>query len=94
MEQDSVIMELYEKVEQEKNNSSEYTLILQEFNELREKFDSTINEEQQKKLQTLFYLNNEMSVIEFKEYFKEGFSKGVKLMTEVLCKEKEKENEK
>ena len=51
MEQDSVIMELYEKVEQEKNNSSEYTLILQEFNELREKFDSTINEEQQKKLQ-------------------------------------------
>ena len=46
-----VIMELYEKVEQEKDNSSEYTLILQEFNELRQKFDSNINEEQRKELE-------------------------------------------
>ena len=94
MEQESVIMELYEKVEQEKDNSSEYTLILKEFNELREQFDSNINEEQQKELQTLLYLYGEMCTIECKEYFKEGFSKGVKLMTEVLCKEKEDKKDK
>ena len=88
MEQESVIMELYDKVEQEKDNSSEYTLILQEFNELRQKFDSNINEEQRKELQTLLYLYGEMSTIEFKEYFKIGVTKGVKLMTEVFCKEK------
>ena len=89
MEQESVIMELYEKVEQEKDNSSEYSLILEEFNVVREKFDNNISEELQKELQTLLYLYGEMSTIEFKEYFREGFSKGVKLMTEVFCKEKE-----
>ena len=89
MEQESVINELYDKVEQEKDNSSEYTRILQEFNELREQFDSNINEEQQKELQTLLYLYGEMCTIECKEYFTEGFSKGVKLMTEVFCNKKE-----
>lgn len=88
MEQDSVVIALYEKTEQEKKNSSEYTLILQEFNELRQKFDSNINEEQQKELQTLLYLYGEMDTIESQEYFKEGFSKGVKLMMEILCNEK------
>ena len=86
-----VIMELYEKVEQEKDNSSEYTLILQEFNELRQKFDSNINEEQQKELQTLLYLYGELAAIEFKEYFQAGVSIGVKLMTEVFCTDKENE---
>ena len=88
MEQESVIMELYDKVEQEKDNSNEYNLILEEFNVLREKFDSNISEEQQKELKTLFYLLDQMSIIEFKEYFRAGISKGIKIMAEVFCKEK------
>lgn len=93
MEQESVILELYNKVEQEKNNSSEYALILQEFNELRRQFDSQISEEQQKELRTLLFLMKELSTIENKEYFAKGFSKGVKLMTEVFHKEQPKAEE-
>ena len=88
MDQESIIMELYDKVEQEKDNSNEYTLILKKFNVLREKFDCNITEEQQKELQTLFYLMDKMSIIEFKEYFNFGFTKGIKIMTEVFCNEK------
>lgn len=87
MEQESIILELYDKIEQEKVNSNEYDLIQKEFNELRENFDNKIIEEQQKELKTLFYLMNEMTEIKTKEYFIEGFSKGIKLMTEVFYKE-------
>ena len=83
MEQESIITELYDKIVQEKDNSKRYNSTLKEFNELREKFDSRINEEQQNDLQKLFLLIEIMSSVENQDYFKEGFIKGIKLMTEV-----------
>lgn len=83
MEQESIITELYDKIVEEKDNSKEYSSTLKEFNELRKKFDSKIDNEQQRELQNLFYLLEIMSAIESKSYFKDGFVKGVKLMTEV-----------
>ena len=83
MEQESIITELYDKIVQEKDNSKRYNSTLKEFNELREKFDSRINEEQQNDLQKLFLLIEIMSSVENQDYFKEGFVKGIKLMTEV-----------
>ena len=83
MEQESIITELYDKIVQEKDNSKRYNSTLKEFNELREKFDSRINEEQQNDLQKLFLLIEIMSSVENQDYLKEGFIKGIKLMTEV-----------
>jgi len=81
------ILQLYNEYEMRKKNSEKYDRLLRKFNILRGEFDNNIVRNQRKELESLLSLVKTMSSIESEEYFIEGFSIGVKLMTEVFYKE-------
>lgn len=87
MKQENDILELYSAFEREKTNSKGYDKLLKKFNQLRETFADTLNEQQKNELETLIQLYKEMGIIENKEYYQEGFCKAVKLITAVFYKE-------
>jgi len=85
MEQDNIIFGLYDKVEQEKTNSSEYKKLLSNYIKLKQDFDKIITEEQKEKLDTVIDALHNMASQETKEFFKIGFLMSAKLMTETYC---------
>lgn len=87
MKKKQAILELFNNINAEKQNSSEYDTLLKEFNILREKFDKQLCNNPKEDLQRLIDLTKDMTLIEKQEFFIEGFSLATKLMTEVFYKE-------
>ena len=89
MENDSDIIEIYNKVQQSKTVSPEYIQILHQFNIDREEFDKGINEQQRQDLVELLQKMKDMSSIEKEDYFVEGYKRGARLMIQILSKQNE-----
>lgn len=87
IENDSVILKLYEQVERENSSSTEYNEVLSKFNILRDKLDDEIAPSQMEELITLLQLRNEMESKTAKYFFVEGFKLASKLMKEIFYNE-------
>lgn len=87
IEQESVILMLYEKVEQEMSSSNEYEEQISKFNILRDQFNKEITPEQQAELTILLQVKTDMESTTAKDFFIEGFKLATRLMTEVFYKE-------
>ena len=87
IEQESVILALYEKVEQEMSSSKEYKEQISKFNILRDQFNKEITPEQQSELTTLLQIKTDMESTTARDFFIEGFKIATRLMTEALYKE-------
>ena len=87
MKKKEAIIKLFNNINAEKENSSEYNTLLKEFNILREKFDKQLWTDPKEELRRLVDLTKDMAVIEKQEFFIEGFTLATKLMTEVFYKE-------
>ncbi len=87
IEQESVILKLYEQSEQEMSNSKEYTELLSKFNVCRDDLDDRLAPSQMEDLITLLQIKNDMESITARDYYIEGFKVATRLMTEVFHKE-------
>lgn len=83
----SAILELYQKVQQDKLNSPEYTKVLRKFNNCREEFDKKLSEEHRQQLTSILQIRSDIEGVGTKDYFIEGFKLATRLMTEVYYKE-------
>ena len=86
-EQESVILALYEKTEQEMSCSKEYKEQISKFNILRDQFNKEITSEQQTELNILLQIKTDMESTTARDFFVEGFKVATRLMTEVFHKE-------
>lgn len=86
-EDESVILSLYEKTEQEMSSSKEYKEQISKFNILRDQFNKEITSEQQAELNILLQIKTDMESTTARDFFVEGFKVAIKLMTEVFHKE-------
>ena len=84
MEQDSALLKLYDKIEQDRETSTEYNKLRRKSIEYRDIIEKYLTEEQQQELDILMTLKNDMAYQESKEYFIIGFTLATKLMTEVF----------
>ena len=84
---ESVIIDIYEKVLQDKETSPEYNQLRRKCIEQRNKLEKNLMEEQIKQLDNLFEERNIMDEVELREFFIEGFKRGVKIISEVYCNE-------
>ncbi len=85
-EQESIILALYEKTEQEMSSSKEYKEQISKFNILRDQFNKEITSEQQAELNILLQIKTDMEITTARDFFVEGFKVATKLMAEVLYK--------
>ena len=84
MEQDSALLKLYDKKQQDRETSTEYNKLRRKSIEYRDIIEKYLTEEQQQELDILMTLKNDMAYQESKEYFIIGFTLATKLMTEVF----------
>lgn len=89
MENKSTILELYAKVQQDKETNTEYKRLLRKSIELRSLIDQNLTKEQKDDLDKLMTLKNDMSEQECQDFFCEGFKLATNLMIETLYNEKE-----
>lgn len=89
IEQESVILALYEKTEQEMSSSKEYKEQISKFNILRDQFNKGITPSQQEELTTLLQIKTDMESTTARDFFVEGFRVATRLMAEALYKEDE-----
>ena len=82
---ESIIIDIYEKVLQDKNTSPEYNRLRRKCIEQRDKFETNLTEEQRKELDNLIEERAVMDELELREFFIEGFKRGAKIVSEVLC---------
>lgn len=82
---ESIIIDIYEKVLQDKNTSPEYNRLRRKCIEQRDKFETNLTEEQRKELDNLIEERAVMDEVELREFFIEGFKRGAKIVSEVLC---------
>ena len=82
---ESIIIDIYEKVLQDKNASPEYNILRRKCIEQRDKFETNLTEEQRKELDNLIEERAVMDEVELREFFIEGFKRGAKIVSEVLC---------
>ena len=80
MEQQDALIELFEKIEQDKGTNREYKRLHRKSIELREIIDKRLQDDQKEELNTLMTLKNDMASEECKNYFIEGFSLATRLM--------------
>ncbi len=88
-EQESVILALYEKVEQEMSSSKAYKEQISKFNILRDQFNREITSEQQEELTTLLQIKTDMESSTARDFFIEGFKIATRLMAEALYNNEE-----
>ena len=84
MEQPSILLKLYEKIEQDKETNAEYNRIRRKSIELRDIIDKRLEQDQREELNQLMTLKNDMANEECKDYFIIGFTLATKLMIEVF----------
>ena len=82
---ESIIIDIYEKVLQDKNTSPEYNRLRRKCIEQRDKFETNLTEEQRKELDNLIEERAVMDEVELREFFIEGFKRGAKIVSEILC---------
>lgn len=87
MEQPSALLELYERIEQDKSTNAEYNRIRRKSIELRDIINKRLEQDQREQLDQLMTYKNDMANEECKDYFIEGFSLATRLMIEVFYKE-------
>lgn len=87
MQENSAIKELYSITIKQTNTTEEYKELLVSYNELKEEYLKTLNQEQQKQQFTLSKLAIDMSEELNLQLFGEGFRLGVKLINEVYNNE-------
>lgn len=83
-EQESVILALYEKTEQEMSSSTEYKEQISKFNIIRDQFDKEITSEQQAELNILLQIKTDIESTTARDFFVEGFKVATRLMVEAL----------
>ena len=84
MEQPSTLLELYERIEQDKPTNAEYNRIRRKSIELRDIIDKRLQEDQKEELDQLMTYKNDMANEECKDYFIIGFTLATKLMIEIF----------
>lgn len=87
MPNESIIEELYRKMVQEEEPSTEYKKEKNRNTQLREQLEMTLTDKQKEQLNILIESRILMEDIECKDYFSKGFKIAVKIMTEVFYKE-------
>ena len=87
MEQSSALLDLYERIEQDKPTNAEYNRIRRKSIELRDIIDKRLEQDQREQLDQLMTYKNDMANEECKDYFIEGFSLAIRLITEAFYKE-------
>ena len=85
MEQESIIYGLFDKVEEEKTNSKEFSKLLSKYIKQKSEFDKTITDEQREELNNAIDTLHDMTAQENKEFFKIGFLMSAKLLAEAYC---------
>lgn len=84
---ESIIIDIYETVLENKELSPEYRRLRRKCIEQRNEFEKNLTEEQIKQLNNIFEERNIMDEVELREFFIEGFKRGAKIASEVLCSE-------
>ena len=84
---ESIIIGIYENVLENKEISPEYRRLRRKCIEQRDEFEKNLTEEQIKQLDNIFEERNIMDEVELREFFIEGFKRGAKIVSEVLCTE-------
>ena len=82
---ESIIIGIYENVLENKEISPEYSRLRRKCLEHRDEFEKNLTEEQIKQLDNIFEERNIMDEVELREFFIEGFKRGAKIASEVLC---------
>lgn len=86
IEQESVILKLYEQSEQEMSNSKDYAELLSKYNTYKVKFRAEITENQSQGLEKLLQFKTDMESITARDYYIEGFKVATRLMAEAFSK--------
>ena len=84
---ESIIEEIYRRVVQEEEPSTEYKKEKSKNTQLRDELEMTLTDKQKEQLNILIESRLVMEDIECKDYFNKGFKIAVKIMTEVFYKE-------
>lgn len=87
MKDNSAILELYNKTQDEHETSPEYKKLQREFIKLKDELDNDLDPHQKKLLDKLMELKNEMYNIECKEFYTEAYILATRIMTEVYYNE-------
>lgn len=91
MDSESDIIHIYKKLQETEPISPEYRNIIHEFNIRREEFDKNLTEEQRQELIDLLQLKTDLSGIDSREKFVEGYKRGARLILEILNEPDEEE---
>ena len=86
MDKQGIIQEIYTRISEEKTNSLASEQLLEKVEKVNDLLQQQIGAEQQKQLEILQDILNDMSEQENEEFFTEGFLLGIKLMIEVFYK--------
>lgn len=84
---ESIIEEIYRRVVQEEEPSTEYKKEKSKNTQLRDELEMTLTDKQKEQLNILIESRLVMEDIECKDYFSKGFKIAVKIMTEVFYKQ-------
>ena len=84
---ESIIEEIYRRVVQEEEPSTEYKKEKNKNTQLRDELEMTLTDKQKEQLNILIESRIVMEDIDCKDYFSKGFKIAVKIMTEVFYKE-------
>ena len=82
---ESIIIGIYENVLENKEISPEYRRLRRKCIEQRDEFEKSLTEKQIKELNNIFEERNIMDEVEHREFFIEGFKRGSKIVSEILC---------
>ncbi len=84
---ESIIEEIYRRVVQEEEPSTEYKKEKNKNTQLRDELEMTLTDKQKEQLNILIESRIVMEDIDCKDYFSKGFKIAVKIMTEVFYKQ-------
>lgn len=84
---ESIIEEIYRRVVQEEEPSTEYKKEKSKNTQLRDELEMTLTDKQKEQLNILIESRIVMEDIDCKDYFSKGFKIAVKIMTEVFYKQ-------
>lgn len=86
MREESIIQDLYDKIEEEGTNI-EYKRLCRKAIEFRDRFEEQLTEDQKEELEKLICMRSDLADLECRKYFYKGFSMATRLITEIFYKE-------
>ena len=87
------IKDLYYRTLEDIRNTAQYTKMLVKYEELKQKLDEELSEEQKSQFVVLADLAVDMSEELNRQVFEEGFALGIRIATEVYYREDTKQSE-